>query len=312
MIKYEWRTSLDDAESAELRDLLTRAAAYDAEPEYNSIDFDDVVASMANSGTRHLVIWMLPRPHALDEPPEPQRIAGLIRFVDGDDGWADGTVVIEPDLRSIGIMTLLIEQVGLDVSAAEGWLGSGIHKIRAWARGNHPASGRITDRNLVPRTQQIWKLIREIERADNAPDVRNLAAAHKTAAVSFLDDITRTGAAQTPAIDRARRDIAASDSDERPVLGLFSGDRIDGLVGLDLTPVPSEEFGRCGSIRYLLTRNGTRDEMKSLILGTTAPLRAAGLEAVIVYVESVADELVAVCRLTGFQHDRTDIRYELS
>ena len=42
MIKYEWRASLSPDESAELSDLLGRAAEYDAEPEYSRIDFADV------------------------------------------------------------------------------------------------------------------------------------------------------------------------------------------------------------------------------------------------------------------------------
>ena len=47
MIKYEWRTSLSPDESAELSDLLGRAAEYDAEPEYNRIDFADVDRAMS-------------------------------------------------------------------------------------------------------------------------------------------------------------------------------------------------------------------------------------------------------------------------
>ena len=42
MIKYEWRTESESDEAAELADLLARAADYDAEPDYSTIDFADV------------------------------------------------------------------------------------------------------------------------------------------------------------------------------------------------------------------------------------------------------------------------------
>jgi hypothetical protein len=61
MIKYEWRTQLDSGEAAQLADLLERAAAYDAEPEYTTIDFRDVERTLTDSRVRHLLIWMLPR-----------------------------------------------------------------------------------------------------------------------------------------------------------------------------------------------------------------------------------------------------------
>ncbi|NED68484.1 N-acetyltransferase, partial [Streptomyces sp. SID10244] len=114
MIKYEWRSSLGVDEESELRDVLERAAAYDAEPEYNSIEPDELFAAMraGDRDNHHLVIWMLPRPTSIGEPPEPERIAGIIRLAPRADGWADGTVVIDPKLRSIGIITLLLEQAG--------------------------------------------------------------------------------------------------------------------------------------------------------------------------------------------------------
>ena len=102
MIKHEWRSTLSPAESAELADLLQRAAAYDAEPEYSTIDFADVEQAMseADSPVRHLVIWMLPYATAMGEPDRPERIAGLLRLTFTSEGAAEGVVVIDPDLRS--------------------------------------------------------------------------------------------------------------------------------------------------------------------------------------------------------------------
>ena len=61
MIKYQWRDHLDTDESSELAEMLGLAAAYDAEPEYNMIDFSDVQATLGARNTRHLLIWRLPR-----------------------------------------------------------------------------------------------------------------------------------------------------------------------------------------------------------------------------------------------------------
>ena len=165
MIKYEWRTDLSAAESDELADVLQRAAIYDAEPGYSTIDFDDVQRSLAigRSADKHLLIWMLAHATTMTEPETPERIAGLLRLSDVSQGRADATAVIDPRLRSIGIMTLLLEQVGLDTAGPEGWLGTGAHTITCWARGNHPATGRLSNRFLIPRTRRVWQLIRGTE-----------------------------------------------------------------------------------------------------------------------------------------------------
>lgn len=159
MIKYEWRTGLDPQEAAELAALLDRAARHDAEAEHNTIDFGDVERTLASEGIRHLVIWMLPHATTLDGADEPERIAGLVRVVDGDDA-GEVTAVIDPELRSIGIMTLLLEQTGVDSP----------EPIRAWARGNHPAAGRISKRFLVPADQWMWKLVRPLGDTDREPE----------------------------------------------------------------------------------------------------------------------------------------------
>ena len=90
MIKYEWRTSLDPQEAAELADLLDRAARHDAEAEHNTIDVSDVARTLTSENVRHLVIWMLPYATALAAADEPERIAGLVRVVGGAGGAAAG------------------------------------------------------------------------------------------------------------------------------------------------------------------------------------------------------------------------------
>ncbi len=294
MIKYEWRTNLNPAESVELAEMLARAAAYDTEPEYSTIDFDDVQHAIAQQDKRlrHLLIWMLPHAIAMSAPDEPERIAGLLRLEVSPDATAKGVLVIDPRFRSIGITTLLLEQVGLDTSGDGGWLGTGANVIGAWARGNHPASGRLSNRFLIPRTRRMWKLIRPTD------SVRD------TAAAPVLERIREHGLEHL--------DWASTLGGPDPLYALRHAGTITGVVALDVAPIPSEEFGSCATVsKFSAAPAADGPALRGLLDGTAAVTHEAGLTGLIIYVDSGDARLVNACRLAGFQHDRTDVRYEL-
>lgn len=293
MIKYEWRTELSPAEADELADLLTRAAEYDAEPGYSAIDFGDVRYSMSNpaSPDRHLLIWMLPHGTALTGPDVPESIAGLVRLTGAASGSAEASVVIDPDLRSIGIMTLLLEQAGLDTSAAEGWLGSGAHTITAWARGNHPASGRLSNRFLIPRTRRIWKLIRSTEL--DAPS-----------AAPVLEPVTEEACSELGWYH--------GETGSAPLYAMRESGRITGLARLDTRPVDTDEFGMSGTIgNAQVSPSAPPEAGRQLLDGVAALACDSGLSGLIIYLDSDDTALVHHCRLAGFQHDRTDVRFHV-
>ncbi|WP_099024544.1 hypothetical protein [Mycolicibacterium palauense] len=290
MIKYEWRSQLDPHESTELSELLTRAAVYDAEPEYNTIDFADIEQSMACSDPqfRHLVIWMLPHGTAMSEPDEPEHIAGVLRLHVDEDSTATATMVIDPRMRSIGIMTLLLEQVGLVTECEGGWCGTGARSIGSWARGNHPASGRLSDRFLIPRSRRIWKLIRA-------------TGAHPAAPV--LEPVDRR------TIEHLEWARPAA---EAPTLYVLRESGPVGAVSIDLTPTSSDEFGRCATITSCAASpSAGADALRRLFDGAGAIANDSGLTGLIIYVDSQDTRLVHACRLAGFQHDRTDVLYQL-
>jgi hypothetical protein len=281
MIKYEWRTELSRPEADELAALLARAAAYDAEPGYSTIDFADVAQSLAtdDSPDRHLLIWMLPHATAMDEPNTPECIAGLLRITGAANGCAEGAAVIDPGLRSIGIMTLLLEQVGLVTSGPGGWLGSGAHTVTAWARGNHPASGRLSDRFLIPRTRRVWQLIRGTE-----PE-SDLAA-------PVLEPCGSTAAG--------------------PRFALREAGRVVGTVALNRQPVQSEEFGDCAVVEFIdAAPSAPPGALRRLLDGAVAVAGEAGLSGAVIHVDSGDTPIVNAARLAGFHHDRTDVRYQL-
>jgi len=294
MIKYEWRSDLSPDESAELSGLLVRAAEYDAEPEYSGIDFGDVSVAMSqpDSAVRHLVVWMLPHATAMGEPDEPERIAGLIRLESLAAGSASASAVIDPRLRSIGIMTLLLERIGLDTMRPGGWLGTGAHTVTAWAQGAHPAAGRLSNRFLIPRTRRVWKLIRSADAVDDA-----------TAApvLELVDDAARAELTWLPVSRGNGRNYA-----------LREGERIVGVVALNLRAVSSDEFGRCATITSAFPAPGADvSQLRRLLDGAAALAHEAEMSGVIIHVDSDSTELVHACRLASFQHDRTDVRYQI-
>jgi hypothetical protein len=292
MIKYEWRDHLDADESAELAAMLARAAVYDAEPEYNTIDFADVEATLGQPDTRHLIIWRLPRAAASSLADASHEIAGLLRLVFTSDSVADATVVVDPGARSIGILTMLLEQLGIGMGASDRWAGIEARTVTAWSRGNHPAARRASDRFLIPRTRRTWKLIRAAAPDENAapapmlelPDSRTLA------------DI---GWAHGAAADGT-------------VVALREAGTLVALASLDLQPVASPEFGRCATIACATyTRPADTGAIRRMLDGAAAMACEAGLDGIAIYVDSDDAALVNACRLSGFQHDRTDVRYQL-
>lgn len=294
MIKYEWRTSWNSDESAEVADLLQRAADFDAEPEYSGIDFADVEHAIAqpNSSVRHLFIWMLPHATAMGQPDEPERIAGLLRLASDTEGAAEATVVIDPRLRSRGIMTLLLEQVGVDTNLPDGWMGTGAHTVTAWARGNHPAAGRLSNRFLIARTRRVWKLIR----STGSTDLACAAPVLEPVSASALDEIGWASPLAGSSHLHALREKGS----------------VVGMVALDLRPVESEEFGRCATVQQALAApSSDAKALRGLLAGAAAIGHDAGLSGLIGYVDSDNADLVNACRLSGFQHDRTDVRFQL-
>jgi mycothiol synthase len=292
VIKYEWRNHLSPDESVELADMLARAAEYDAEPEYNTIDYADVATTLGQGDARHLLIWMLPRSVALDRRDESERIAGLLRLVFTSAQVAEATVVIDPELRSIGIVTQLLEHLGVDATGSDGWAGTGAHTVTGWARGNHPAAGRISDRLLIPRTDRTWKLIRSTGPAETA------------SAAPVLEPLE----SDTLADIGWHKRIAPGGQ----VLALRESGSVVGLASLDLAATHSPEFGACGTIACVAyARHADTEPIRRLLAGAAAAAYDAGLDGVTIHVDSQDPGLVNACRLTGFQHDRTDARYQL-
>ncbi|OZG29221.1 N-acetyltransferase [Williamsia sp. 1138] len=315
MIRYQWQTELSDSEAAEVRNLLESASGYDAEPEFSGIDFADVEHDLAqrDPNRRLLLIRMLARQVRAGEDEEPECLAGVLRMVIDHHGVGDVQLVVAPELRSLGIVTLFVEQAGLDVGVEGGWLGSGARSLRAWAQGNHPAAGRLSDRHLIPRIQRVWKLIRPVEEpVDQSLPLSRVSAvgADGDRAGSLAAFVERAAETAVPCPGLVR-DL---NHDHKTVLiAEDDGGHVVGALTLNTNPVVSDEFGKCGVVEYL-SRDPANDEpalTRALLTSAFTQAAEAGLEGVIVYVDSENAALVNACRLTRFQHDRTDVRFGL-
>jgi mycothiol synthase len=316
VIRYEWRTELSVDEAAQVRALLEGAAEFDSEPEFSTIEFDDVQADLEHGGPTKalMLLWMLPRHTRIGEAEEPEVLAGVLRMVIDRKRVGHVQLVIEPQLRSLGIVTLFVEKAGLDVGADGGWLRSGARGLSAWAQGNHPAAGRLANRHYIPRTQRVWKLIRPVADPWNkdlpTDRVRVLECGADARTVADLSEFVERVADTAQPASRLVRDL---DSEQKTVL--VATDE-SGVVMAALTlghrPVDSIEFGKCLVAEHV-SRDPNSDPLlnRALLVAASSEVGRRGSEGVVVYVDSDDTTLVNACRLTHFQHDRTDVQFAL-
>lgn len=139
MITHRWYSGVP--ESAELDQMLADAAEVDREAGFPQV-------TVAPPGSWQLVVRLA----ASAKPAAYLRLASS----------GEAHFVVAPRLRSRGIATLLVEQVGLDVCGPGGWAGTGVHSLRVWARGDHPAADRLARRFArygVRRVRREWRLV---------------------------------------------------------------------------------------------------------------------------------------------------------
>jgi hypothetical protein len=150
----------------------------------------------------------------------------------------------------------------------------------------------LSNRFLIPRTRRIWKLIRATDSGQAAAAAPVLEPTAESALGQLGWASTMAGGHQVHALREAGSIIA--------------------LAALDLRAVDSEEFGRCATIdRVVAAPHANASARRRLLDGAAAVAHDGGLTGLIAYVDSDDANLVNACRLAGFQHDRTDVRYQV-
>lgn len=146
MIDHEWHRELGDDDTRAVRQMLTESAAADAEAGFSGPSLD----RRSVPGTSHLLVRLRSWGPGSGGP-GPGALAAYLRLDPDPQGPATVSYVVRPELRSLGISTLLVERLGLDLGTAGGW--------SVWACGDHPAAERMARRFGVGVTRRQWRLL---------------------------------------------------------------------------------------------------------------------------------------------------------
>jgi mycothiol synthase len=301
VLSYAWRKVLDPQEDGELRQMLAEATAADAEAGFPAVSLDEPYPDDAS----HLVVRLLP-----DDRPGHDASAVVAAYlrVEPDPSGGPGTAryVVRPRLRSLGISTLLLETLGLDLRAEGGWAGTGVSALRIWARGDHPAAQRMARRferfGVRPGRRQ-WQLLAPL-RGAGRPDPRGPRPDSQG-----LPPRPPTDAAERAAVTALWHQRAGQGDVPRGVSVLIAGADGTGAVWYDPDAGECTEYGTAGRIVAVLTEPGREVVRADLVAAAMAGLRDRGLRVAAIAVDAGDRALTRDCRLQGFRHDRTDVEY---
>lgn len=299
MIIYEWRQEPDAAERAEITELVELAADYDEEAGFSRVQ-PPGTGGGRDADVRHLLVRAAPD-HRFYRIEVPSLIAYLRLEI--SDGVGLVQLTVHPDMRSLGVATLLMERLAGESAPGKGWAGTGVSAIRAWAHGHHPAAQRMARRFGADERKHVWKVIRR-----HLADDHTLESVPAPAGLSFrpmrpgVDEAAIGRVAATAGV--ANGSAPLSDADETRVM-------VD-ENGVLLAAVGLGTDGRVGTIQPMIdpvVRD--RGVGRALLADGLAALRKAGCDQAVMYFDSRDDLLVRVSRLLDFQHDQSDVCYEL-
>jgi mycothiol synthase len=268
VISYRWRPALDAANQAAVGGLLAECERVDEEAGFPRPDPD------AEGSAAHLLVW-LDRDHG--DPADPEPVLAAYLRLGPEAGAAD--YVVRPRLRSRGITTLLLEQMGTDPAH---WAAPAPAAVAVLATGDHPAADRLCRRFAgrgVRRTGQSWQLIR----------------------------VLRAG---EPAAGRIPVRPASPLQARRPPEGgeLLVAD--GGAIWFDTAPSYPTDFGPAARISGV--EAAAHDTLTSLLAAALARIREAGPRTAVIAIDAADEVRGRACRQLGFMHDRTDTQYTLS
>jgi len=294
MITYTWRAAFAPEEEHELGEMLAAAAVVDAEAGFPAVSLDQPYPDDAS----HLVVRLLPDGRMGHERSSP--VAAYLRVEpDPDGGRATVRYVVRPEFRSRGISTLLLERLGLDLRAEDGWAGTGASALHIWARGDHPAAQRMArrfERYGVRAARRQWQLLAPLRAAD-------------VPAAPALAPRPPAGAAERAAVTALWQQCRGRDGPPDRAEVLVAGPELSGAVWYDPLADERTDYGAAGRIVAVLAAPGQQEIRADLVAAAMAGLRARGFRVAAIAVDAQDHALARSCRLLGFRHDRTDIEY---
>jgi mycothiol synthase len=315
MIEWEWCSRLDGETDVAVRSLLEAAEDYDREQGFSVVDYRALQNDLSDpdSPNRVMLVHYVPSEQAERELDDVQRrLAAVLRAEMSEDGAARVSYTVDPDLRSLGITTLLVEEIGLPGRDGSAWNASGISEVTTWARGNHPAADRLTSRFRIPATEEVWRLFRELKEDDRTLPAHEFvfrmpAGAGDSAAITAYEQ--RVEATPRPAVGLSQ-DIGRPD--RRVVLAEDAGGTIVGAAAIDLRTTYDLIIGRWADITYVSTAPEADERLIMWLLDSAVKeARSLPIDTLILHVDPADEDLVHAVRLLGFVHERTDVAYRV-
>ncbi|MFD1812137.1 GNAT family N-acetyltransferase [Rhodococcus gannanensis] len=312
MISYRWCDELAVDDRDEVLALVRRAAEYDAEAGFSAIDPRDLNAR-SSEGER---VWHLPIRARRDlsvRDDAPWVVVAYLRLAVDGDGLGAVQFVVDPDYRSRGIATLLVEELGLDAAGDGGWAGTGARMLRAWAYGSHPAADRLTTRFGVPAVRRQWTLLRHLSGpwADPLDPVTTEAVLSEPvswdAASAEVDAVVAATAMPT----RHRDSLSRTDDSGLVVLASVGGEPA-GYVRFDPGLHEHEEL-RAAWLGALVVsdRASGRGLGSALLVRALVAVRDAGAQIALMRIDPDDDRAVRMCRLLSFEQDEAHACYQV-
>lgn len=229
---------------------------------------------------------------------------------------APGTleVVVHPEFRNCGIGAALIDSLSVDV---------GLARLRAWAHGNHEAAAKLAATHGFAPVRELWRM-RLVHQVD-LPQA-TLPAGVTLRAFDPLTDPAAWLAANAAAFAHhpEQGSMTRSDLDARmaedwfdPAGFLIAVDETGKMLGFHWTKIhapilgvgdPTPGIGEVYVVGVIPAAQGT-GLGKALTLAGIHHLRAAGLEAVMLYVDADNEAAVKLYRKLGFTRWDVDVMY---
>ncbi|MFF0816300.1 GNAT family N-acetyltransferase [Rhodococcus sp. NPDC003318] len=312
MISYRWCGELTADDRDEVLGLVRRAADYDAEAGFSAVD----PAAVDGRSDDEQRVWHLPiraRRDLSARPDVPWVVVAYLHLAVDTDGFGVGQFVVDPDYRSRGIATLLVEELGLDTAGDGGWAGTGARVLRAWAYGSHPASERLTSRFGVPAVRRQWTLVRHLSGPWAAPldPVPTDAALAEPASVEEFGGAMDAVLSATTMPPR-NRDILSRAADSGSTVIASVDGRPAGFVRFDPTLHEHEEL-RAAWIGALAVadRASGRGLGSALLVCALAALRDAGAQLALMRIDPDDERAVRMCRLLSFEQAEAHACYQV-
>lgn len=294
MIDWSWRDKLVAEERSEVEQLLEAAASYDAEAGFSTATPDETPAGEVH----HLLVTMPPRGSRgsaeLDRLPD-FRVVAYLRL-DVVDGEGITQFVVRPEFRSLGVATLLFERLAAEPDGLE--QVPGLTALRAWAHGAHPAAERMKMRLGGSVENAVFKTLHTLGgsrpfRGEEVEVVREPASS----------PVPETVPGHQQALNPADREVLCRVDTVVSVPGTTG----QVLLGLD-DQAPEAALAPIALVR---PPEGDRDDLARLLTQGLLLLQAEGARMAQCHIDALDEDVVAVSRILGFEHDQSDLLYTL-